>query len=139
MIGEKNLRIIVIRKDIYQWLTSIRRWAEKCNWEKKDKMDYIDDYIHFYKKWESFKSSKILFVDYISLLKNNRETINDIEKFTGKKCLNVKVANKLKCSDEFNLSKMKYYTEKKYMEEFTEEELSIIREKLDQSSFSPNQ
>ena len=130
IIEEKNLKIFVIRKDIHAWLVSIERWAKKCNWEEKNKMKYIDDYLEFYKKWESFRSDNILFIDYISLLKKDKETISAIEKFTGKKYRGKNVKNKVKCSDVFDHGKMKYYLEKEYMKEFSKEELDIIKSKM---------
>ncbi len=138
MLGEKDLHCIVIRKDIFSWLTSIQRWAVKCDWEKKDKMDYIDDYIHFYKKWESFDSEHVLFVNYISLVTKNKETIKIIENFTGKKYVGVKVSDKLKCSGVFDSEKRKYYCKKQYMKEYSDEEIEFIKKKLSDASFSPS-
>lgn len=72
--------IIIISKDPYSWYLSYKSWAKKCNWIPP-KHHYIEEYNQFYKKWIDFskENDKVIFVNYINLLRNMDAEILDIK------------------------------------------------------------
>jgi hypothetical protein len=60
-LGIDDLKVVIIRKNLDSWLTSIKKWAFKCNWVTLEEFDsvkesYIREYQEYYNKWESFQS-----------------------------------------------------------------------------------
>ncbi len=129
---------LLISKDPYSWLTSYRRWAEKCGWPEKEH-HYIQEYNLFYGKWLKFseETDSIKFVRYIDLLNNKQATLKKIQTSFGlkprllsdifSKVFTLKVRN----SEVFTWKKRQYYLNKEYLKEITVDELSQINKVLD--------
>lgn len=134
-IGERghNCRYVVILKDIYSWLLSIERWANKKRWEKRDKMDFVKDYLEYIKRWNEIKTERVLIVNYIDFLRNykDRETlfIRKMEDFLGKRCNENPIKrDSVKCSGRWGRNEQ-YYLKRRFMDRYSQNERILI-EKL---------
>lgn len=135
LLKEPNMKVIIVHKDIYSWLVSIENWAKKCNWSKKPKLSYIDDYIQFYIKWKEMKCKDIIFVNYHKIIENDKTMEEEIANFLGRTYRNIGI-KKVRQSKTFDSMRNKYYVDKKYMKEFSEKEIEFIQQKLSDASFS---
>lgn len=134
-LGGNMNKYIVIYKDIFSWLLSIEKWAKLCNWEKKNKMDYIEDYINFINKWRSFKNNRILFINYNDylqfIIKGNKNITKNLEKFLNIEQKKIyKIPNKVDQSTKFTKKKLMYYINKNYIKEYTPDEIELIKSKI---------
>jgi hypothetical protein len=127
-------KYIIVYKDIFSWLVSIEKWAIKCNWKQNKKMQFIEDYLQFIKKWIEIKNNRVLFISYheyldfiitknknfelklCNFLQNNGNP-NKIYKF-----------QKVNCSSDFNQNNYLYYINKVYMNSYTDKEIDEIKE-----------
>ena len=130
-----NGKIIVILKDIYAWLLSIQVWAIKKKWDKTDKMDFVDLYIDYYKKWYELQSQNknILIIFYKDFLqyynKPNSQFIKNIKLFFNKETCGTRKRRSVKCTGRWTHNE-NYYLKNKYMIKYKPEELKIIQQKL---------
>jgi len=129
---EHTNKYFIVYKDIYTWLPSICKWAEKCKWITKEKKDFINDYILFIEKWNSIKTERVLFInynEYINFVTNNDiSIITNINKFLNT-TLNKKILipTKVNCSSDFTEERLNYYKNKNYMKYYTKEEIELIK------------
>lgn len=128
-----NSKHIVIIKDIYAWLLSIEAWAIKKKWDKTDKMDHVDDYIKYVRKWKSIKNDNLLIINYNDFLlyysKINSPFIKNLETFLNKKCHGTKKRKSVKCTGRWGRNE-RFYLEKKYMKKYSPQEIKLIQTKL---------
>lgn len=126
---------LVISKDPYSWLISYKKWAKKCKWPVPD-YNYIEEYNLFYERWMDFfyQTNKISFVRYIDLLKKPGKTLDILErKFNLKKdYLLLKNVNfkRIPQSSTFSKQRKEYYLSKKYLLDYTDEEIDDINASL---------
>ena len=130
-------KYIVIYKDIYSWLPSIKKWALKCKWAKKQTTDFIDDYFEFIDKWNSLANERVLLINYddylnLTIGKENNDLINRVELFlkVTKKLPKLIFPNEVILSEKFSPKRLEYYTNKEYMKSYTEDEIKLIEERL---------
>jgi len=126
---------LVIFKDPHSWLLSYKNWAKLCKWPEV-KHHYIEEYNLFYKKWLEFsvQTNKIIFVRYIDLLRNPGDELWRLYNRMGLEKLCpylVHTINKVDQSDTFTDDRRTYYLDKKYLEEYTEEELRVVNDIID--------
>jgi len=127
-------KYIVVYKGIFSWLPSISNWANKCNWKNCDKMDFVEDYLHYIDKWDKIKNDRVLFVDYMDYLRfaNGIDKIflEKIEKFLNlePKKKSIFLPQKVNCSSEFTKERYNYYFNKEYMKEYTDDEIMVIED-----------
>ena len=128
-------KYIVVYKDIFSWLVSIRKWATMCKWITNSNKDFLNDYLSFLGKWLSIKNDRVLFInynDYLNLINDDSndnsllERLNNFLKTNISKDILNKKINKVKCSGYFTDEKKKYYFNKEYMNEFKSEEIESI-------------
>ena len=131
-LQKEGSKFILIYKNIYSWLVSIERWAGKEGWEKKDKMDYIDDYIGFMNKWISMETKNLLFISYEEFMEGYKsrdsELNKKLSKFLKRPTVGLRKRKEVICSGRWY--REKYYQEKKYMLKYTKEDRKIIDKKL---------
>lgn len=130
--NQNSNKYVLIYKDIFSWLPSISQWAKSCKWESDNKMDFIEDYLNFIDKWKEIKNDRVLFInynEYLDLINNTNDSIiKKIEYFLDMK--NEKemiIPDKVPQSKEFTSDKMNYYKNKEYMNFYTENEISLIK------------
>ncbi|NER80315.1 MAG: hypothetical protein F6K42_12190 [Leptolyngbya sp. SIO1D8] len=128
---------LIISKDPYSWYLSYMSWANKCNWPNVNH-HYIEEYNFFYGKFLEFSSQtdKLIFIRYIDLIKDVNKTLNQLELRTHfrKKLfarLTLRQPNKVSHSSHFTEDKRAYYTNKKYLAEYAEDELQTLNNLLD--------
>lgn len=132
LLQTDNNKYIVIIKDIFSWCVSINKWAIKCNWKYKNKMDYVNDYINYINKWNEIKNERVLIIyyeEYLDLLfNNNTDILIKINNFLklNKTMINIQFPEKVNFSDKFDNNYKNYYKNKLYMNEYTEEEKEYI-------------
>lgn len=137
LIGKKVDRYLVISKDPYSWFLSYCSWAKKCEW-KPVQHHYIEEYNLFYGKFIelSKQTEKLCFIRYIDLLCDPHLHLSQLEQSLGLKRRflsrgKIRLPSKVMQSAGFSNDKKKYYTEQKYLREFSDDELAQLNEKLD--------
>lgn len=67
LLGDLNHanRYIIVYKNIFSWLPSIEKWANKSKWKTNSKMEFVEDYLNFIKKWYSIKTDRVFFIEYV--------------------------------------------------------------------------
>lgn len=124
-------KYVVVYKNLHAWLPSIEKWARKFKWKTQNKINFVADYLHFMKKWDEIKvTDRVLFVSYESFLRmdeNNFTILNSFSHFLKRNIIPEPIIfTRVRCSDTFTTDKLNYYLNKKYMDEYTEEELRRI-------------
>jgi len=125
-------RYIIIYKNIFSWLPSIETWAKNCKWKINSKMEFIDDYLNFIKKWYSIRNNRVIFINYEDFLNisDNNSLANKLSEFFHKKPKKIiSTFDQVNCSNKFTISKREYYIEKKYMSLYSNKELDEIKNK----------
>ena len=128
---------LVISKDPYSWYLSYRNWAKKCNWPEVNH-HYIEEYNLFYGKFLEFsnQTEKIIFVKYIDLLEDSNAVLKQLEarmnlkknilsRFIRRKSIHVSQ------SSRFTEERRAYYTDEKYLKEYSNEDLQLLNDFLD--------
>jgi len=133
---------LVISKDPYSWFLSYRRWGRKCEWPDV-KHHYIEEYNHFYGKWMQFsqETEKVVFVRYSDLLSDSdaelgriaERTELGVRRFSG---LSPQCISKVPQSSLFTDERRDYYTQERYLEEISPEELVTINQIFDEDVMS---
>ena len=127
-------RYIIIYKNIFSWLPSIEKWAKKCMWKTNSKMEFIEDYLNFIKKWYSIKNNRVIFVnyeDFLNICDDNNSLINKLSVFFNKEPeKNISFFEKVNCSEKFTTGKKKYYINNEYMSLYSKEELDEIKNNI---------
>lgn len=128
---------LVVSKDPYSWYQSYRAWAEKCSWPDVSH-HYIEEYNLFYKTFIelSSRSDKFIFVRYVDLIDDAGAALEELEKkMRLKKRLlaHLKLRNpgNISQSAAFSESKRAYYLNREYLNEYSEEEMKTLNERLD--------
>lgn len=134
LLGDNNhkYKYIIVYKNIFSWLPSIFKWGKKCKWMKKNKMNYLDDYLEFFNKWNEIKNNRVLFINYDEYLdlktKKNKILQYKIESFFNLKTKkNLIFPQKVNCSKIFLKNKELYYINKEYMKLYSNNEILLIK------------
>lgn len=129
-------KYIVISKDIYSWLPSIKKWANRCKWPNTNTQFFLDDYFAFTEKWNSLTHERILFItyeDYLNLtLGENNDLVTRIETFLNvtKKKPTLIFPKEVSLSEKFSPKHLNYYKNKEYMNLLTDEEIQLTEARL---------
>jgi hypothetical protein len=130
---EHKNKYVIIYKDIFTWLPSIEQWSKKCKWKSSYKMDFVDDYLNFIKKWYSIKTNRVIFISYEKYLniKNEKLLLNKLSSFFNiNDDDNTDIQyyfDKVDHSSLFCLDRLNYYVNKEYMFLYTNEEIEKIK------------
>lgn len=139
-IEEKIDGCLLISKDPYSWLLSYKRWAEKVGWQKVDH-HYIQEYNYYYRDWLKFRQENehIHFIRYRDLLLNTNEEMENIQDKLGIKLKRMKNITgtktkfkKVSSSTKFDESRLNYYKNREYLQEYSIEELTELNSNLDE-------
>ena len=136
LLGDLNHtnRYIIVYKNIFSWLPSIEKWAKRCKWKTNSKMEFVEDYLNFIKKWCSIKNDRVFFIkyeDYLNMSYVNNSLVNKLSVFLNKKQKNfIYSFEEVNCSDKFTISQKKYYINHEYMSLYSKEELEKIKNNL---------
>ena len=127
-------RYVIVYKNIFSWLPSIEKWAKKCKWKTNSKMEFVDDYLNFIKKWYSIKNDRVFFIryeDFLNISDDNNSLVNKLSVFFNKKQKKIVHSfEKVNCSEKFTTSKKNYYINHEYMSLYSKEELDKIQNNL---------
>ena len=87
LLGDLNHtnRYIIVYKNIFSWLPSIEKWARGCKWKTNSKMEFVEDYLNFIKKWCSIKNYRVFFIKYEDFLNMSDSLVNKLSIFLNKK------------------------------------------------------
>ena len=127
---------IIISKDPYSWNLSYRNWGIKNNWPASPH-PFILEYNAFYGKWLQFskETDKIAFVRYIDLLSDPEATLGGLrDRFNlpeKKKISKIRRVKKVPMSHRFSASRVNYYLQEKYLDDYKTEELEELNRHLD--------
>jgi hypothetical protein len=97
-------KYIIIYKNIFSWLPSIERWAKHNKWKTNSKIEFVEDYLNFIKKWYSIRNNRVIFIryeDFLNISKNN-SLVNKLSEFFQTKINDKKLISsfdKVNCSD----------------------------------------
>jgi len=136
LLGDLNHanRYIIVYKNIFSWLPSIEKWANRCKWKTNSKMEFVEDYLNFIKKWYSIKTDRVFFIEYedfLNMSNDNNSSVSKLLEFLNKKQKKITYSfNKVRCSKEFTTSQKKYYINHEYMSLYSKEELEKIKHNL---------
>lgn len=135
LLGDSNQtnKYIIVYKNIFSWLPSIEKWAKRCKWKTNTKMEFIEDYLHFIKKWYSIRNDRVIFIDYEDFLNisENNSLINKLSLFLNKTTLKIISSfDKVNQSEKFTNNKKEYYMNKEYINLYSKEELNIIKNNI---------
>lgn len=130
---------IVLSKDPYSWYKSYKRWGKKCSWHRwamDRKHHFIEEWNKYHEKWLQFseETDQIVFVRYIDLLQDPIKEIERVGEYIGAERKENKFDGRLKSvpySETFDKKRLAYYLEEKYMNEFSQDELEDLNDKLD--------
>lgn len=124
-------RYIIVYKNIFSWLPSIEKWAKGCKWKTNSKMEFVEDYLNFIKKWYSIKNDRVFFIKYEDFLNISDSLVNKLSLFLNKKQKQIIYSfDKVDCSRKFTTSQKKYYIDHEYMSLYSKEELEKIKNNL---------
>ena len=129
-----NNKYIIVYKNIFSWLPSIEKWAKGCKWKTNSKMEFVEDYLHFIKKWCLIKNERVFFInyeDFLHMSDDNNSLVNKLSVFLNKKQNKIKYTfEKVNCSEKFTISKKNYYINHEYMTLYSNKELEKIKNNL---------
>lgn len=124
-------KYIIVYKNIFSWLLSIEKWAKNNKWITNSKMEFIEDYLNFIKKWYSIKNDRVIFIDYedfLNISDDNNLLVNKLSVFFNKWPKKItRSFNKVNCSKKFTTSKKEYYINNEYMNLYTKKEVDKIK------------
>jgi hypothetical protein len=130
----KTNKYIVVYKDVYSWLLSIDIWGNMNNWNIKNRIQYVNDYLLYMKKWSEIKSDNVLFINYREYLEckhniNNKliEKINNFLKLNNIQSRKFIFPSKVNVSNKTSLKKEIDYLNKKYLHQFSKNEIDYIK------------
>lgn len=134
VLGDKthtNLYVVAY-KDILSWLPSIQTWWDKCK-ISPTREDDINDYLHYISYWKKIANSRVLFINYIDYLNyacgNNDKFLEQINGFFTDGChfdSSFTPPETVRCSRQWDESRMKYYLNKEYLIEYSVKDLYNI-------------
>lgn len=133
LLGDLNNtnRYIIVYKNIFSWLPSIEKWAKGCKWKTNSKMDFVEDYLNFIKKWYSIKNDRVFFIkyeDFLNVSDDNNLLLNKLSTFLDKKQIkNTYSFENVNCSKKFTICQKNYYINHEYMNLYSKEELDNIK------------
>ena len=136
LLGDLNHtnKYIIVYKNIFSWLPSIEKWAKICEWKNNSKMEFVEDYLNFIKKWYSIKNDRVFFIkyeDFLNISDYNNSLVNKLSVFFKKKQKKIIYSfEKVNCSKKFTTSQKKYYINHEYMSLYSKEELEKIKNNL---------
>ena len=124
-------KYIIVYKNIFSWLPSIEIWAKKCQWKTNSKMEFVEDYLNFIKKWYSIKNDRVFFInyeDFFYMSNDNNSLVNKLSIFLNKKPKKIIYSfDKVNMSNTFTTDKKNYYINHEYMNLYSKEELETIK------------
>ena len=124
-------KYIIVYKNIFSWLPSIEIWAKKCQWKTNSKMEFVEDYLNFIKKWYSIKNDRVFFInyeDFLNMSNDNNSLVNKLSVFLNKKPKKIIYSfDKVNMSNTFTTDKKNYYINHEYMSLYSKEELETIK------------
>ena len=133
---------LIVSKDPYSWCLSYQNWAAECKWPPVSH-HYVEEYNLFYGKWVELanESERIHFVKYIDLLDNTKPELNKMAKTIH---LKPKLFSNLRPhristipqSERFSKDRLAYYTQEKYLSNYTPDQLEEINKYLDTNVMS---
>jgi len=138
-IAEKDQAIdlyLVISKDPYSWHLSYKSWGKKNKWGPPPH-PYVLEYNEFHRKWLDFsrESNKIHFVRYIDLLSDKASVLYELrDKYKLELIKEIDTGlsiKKVPMSHRFSEKKARYYTEYRYLQDFSDDELKEINRNID--------
>lgn len=108
------------------------------------KMNFLDEYIAYRKKWNDIKNDRVLMINYEELIQSkevNSPIWQKILKFVSrersfKNKKNLFFPHKVFMSPNFNKKRLNYYRNKEYLNLYTEEERALIEEKMKEAGLS---
>jgi hypothetical protein len=129
-----NVKIVVVIKDIFSWLISIEKWGEKCKWSPFIKDEFLNEYKLYTEKWYQLSKENpniciIHYDEYINFIKNkNTDFITKLNYFFNKNITisDIKEIKKVDCSTTFTNDSIDYYYYKRYMDNYTTNEIKTI-------------
>lgn len=127
---------LIISKDPYSWHLSYKSWGKKNNWGSPPH-PYVLEYNEFHRKWLDFskETSRIHFVRYIDLLTDKSSVLQVIrDKYDLEIIKEIDTPlsiKKVPMSHRFSDKKARYYTEFRYLQDFSKEELNEINRNID--------
>jgi hypothetical protein len=129
-----NVKIVVVIKDIFSWLISIEKWGEKCKWSPFIKDEFLNEYKLYTEKWYQLSKENpniciIHYDEYINFIKNkNTDFITKLNYFFNKNITinDIKEIKKVDCSTIFTNDSIDYYYYKRYMDNYTTNEIKTI-------------
>ena len=133
LLGDLNQtnKYIIVYKNIFSWLPSIEKWAKGCKWKTNSKMEFVEDYLNFIKKWYSLRNDRVFFIkyeDFLNISDDNNSLVNKLSVFLNKKPKkNIYSFDKVNCSKQFTTSRKRYYINHEYMSLYPKEELDKIK------------
>lgn len=133
LLGDLNHtnRYIIVYKNIFSWIPSIEKWAKGCKWKTNSKMEFVEDYLNFIKKWCSIKNYRVFFIKYEDFLNMSDSLVNKLSIFLNKKQKKITYSfEKVNCSKKFTISQKKYYINHEYMSLYSKEEIEKIKNNL---------
>ena len=139
--GKKDINYLVIAKEPYSWYFSFNRFARKEKifyFMKKKYLNhlYMIEYSNYFRKWLEFRDQapdRIKIVRYEDLLMNLDKSLDDIRNSFDlqKKAEAYQNVSKVGMSKKFTESDRQKYLEGKFHKKFTDEQLLLISEHLD--------
>ena len=123
-------RYIIVYKNIFSWLPSIEKWAKNCKWETNSKMEFVNDYLNFMKKWYSIRNNRVIFIkyeDFLTISNENNALRNKLSVFFNHNLTSIEPpSNKVRWSDKFTNVQKSYYLNHEYMSLYSKEDLDKI-------------
>jgi hypothetical protein len=129
---------LVISKDPYSWFLSYRKWAAKYDWPEVDH-HYAEEYNAFYGFFGrlSRETDRIIFVRYSDLLTDAEATLKrlageaDMPGRKLSKWSGFNVPKKVSQSKSFDSEKLRYYTEREFLNQLSGQEIQEINNAID--------
>lgn len=131
-------RYLVMSKDPYSWFLSYKKWADKCDWPAADH-HYAEEYNAFYKFFAqlSRETDRIIFVRYSDLLTDAEATLTrlageaDMPRRKLSEWSGFNVPRKVSQSGSFDSEKARYYTEREFLNQLSDQEIQEINNTID--------
>ncbi|MCB9285597.1 MAG: sulfotransferase domain-containing protein [Lewinellaceae bacterium] len=142
LTGKDELHYVVVVKEPYSWYISYCNLARKNRWPsylpKWANQHYMIDYSLFCKKWLEFRREapeKILLLRYEDILKDLPGNLEKVRAQFGLEKIREEYQNfsKVDMSKRFTSTRRNYYLKKEFLNLFTDEELYVLTENLDQA------
>ena len=140
IVGNKISRYIVVIKHPFSWYSSYLKHAKRNKYHTNGKSfnsHFIIDYNHYYKKWLSFEKEApdiVKIVKYEEVLSNTKDVISKLADTIGTSLSQKTTYNpkKVNMSKRFTNKRLKYYTNKKFLDLIEKHDKQIAINLLDE-------